>query len=335
MQRGLEKIDAPEFAAGKTRKVKLPQTDVIAELVGNLTGQIDITGGTGAGDPFADGANRAVDEYRLRVGKQTLQAVKAQTLGVVASVVEAAEFDQTIPSDDAAGTSETVDAWHAIPQYMLRSLVPDSLAFPANAFSKTPILEVAFAPADAWFTNDADATDFSYAGNEEYELYMRPLQGELPGSPRAIAARFPPLLAAYEEYAVETSESAAKIRLENIELGDEIRLLVIETFSAGVDGKRYEFDSSVIDDFRLELDDDDIYGETSFAAAQQQNVRQYDTLTAKKTGVVIVDSAEDRQTGPGDLWRRTDPRSTPILHMSTSKQTGECLVRVTTFSVRR
>lgn len=337
-QIGLEKIEGPSFTAGGRKRVYLPQTDAVHEYLLNLTGQIDVTGGTGAGDPFADGAYRAFEELRELVGKQAIQAVKATTLGKIAKLMgEGAEdgFVQTIPTDDAAGVSYPIDVWLSLPQFMPWSARQHGHAFPAAAFSKKPILEVLFGDAEDLFTNDADATGIAYGGSEVAELYQRPLMGEgVPENPRAMAARFPPVLYNYHEYDVVTSETAARIKLENVEQGDEVRTVIVETFSAGVNGARFEYDSNVIEELRFELDDDDVWGLASFAAGQQQNARVYG-LTALETGTLFIDAAENKEAGRGDLWQRKSRTSVPTLYMKTSKEAGECLIRVTTMTVRR
>jgi hypothetical protein len=329
-----QKIDAPDFQAGGRKRVELPQTGVIHRLLIHLAYGIVTTGGTGAGAPFADASHRVIQEFRTLAGKTPVQAVKVQTLGIMEQLWGKGALVQSNPTDDTAGTESGLHAWIDLPQFMPHSFTPHAFGFPTAALSVRPYLEIVYGSASDLFTSAADGT-FAFEGNEDVELFMEELEGdELPRQAEALARRFPPVLWNYYERDIVQSATDEKVRLTGIEPGDEVRAVIVEAFSGGVGGALYAYDSNVVEELRLEIDDEDVYGVVSMEAVQQRNAREY-LQTALTSGVAVIDAAENQLTGPGELWPRRSRTITPTLHLKTSKEAGECMVRVTTVTVKR
>jgi hypothetical protein len=328
---GFQRVsEAPALVPGDRRSVELPRTGVIHSLMLRVRYTMTIVGGTGAGDAFADAAARLIEEVRLVAGKRALQTITGQTLALLQTIWGEEEYAQTPPTTDAVGAYTDRETILDLIQYMPHSYRPHAFAFPAQAMREAPTLEVVMANGEALFTPTADFTSATISAVET-DLFMETLEGpehEVPRNPVAQAQTFVPLL--FQTYRREvTGSSPIALRLDGWERGQEARALIIETFAGGVNGARYAYNNALVEEVRLELDDDDVYGVVDFDAIRQRNKKNIRGLTELLTGVAVIDAAENQLTDKGQLFERKSATAVPVLHLKAAKQAGDCLIRVT------
>lgn len=318
---GKRSIKPPTFSEGAQTSEALRRENVVKMYLLRVVYDVVLTGGTGAGAPFADAAYRLLRSVQINVGGTLIHA-NGHTLGKIVKLFFPALYPQTDPTDDSAGTETGREAYIPIPFFMPWSMDPDEFGFP-SAQAQGTILPT-WANAAELFTTDADftASEIQNAVVNLYEHYY-------------IGAKRPPmsfsgLQIRRKELAVDSSGSP-QLSLDHLRKGQELRAVILEGFAGGSGGQRYDYNDDVLAEIRLDLNGRDVVEATPFSVLQADNVVEYE-LSARETGVAVAfDAATDKRTRFGDL-PVVSSEEPPTLYLSTSKETGDCKVVATTIA---
>lgn len=321
---GSRQIDSPNvpstYSVPKSVSVQLPRESLVYAFFARLRATADVTGGTGAGDVRADATFRLISRVLFTTSKRLMWAINGHTIGKVNKFLQPQVETQDPPSTDAAGTSEAIEGNYYLPAHLPRADRPETTMAPLYALDN-PQLTVELAAPSEMFTTDQDATKVEL-NDVTFDLFEHPVEN-LPKYPAKNLYGLE--LINNQEYIVPANEANHKFYLENIEPGEEIARIFVETFNDG------EYEDGIVDNVMLVVNGEDKFKTTPFSVQQDRNMRNYQ-LAQRETGVIAIDAAED--TRVGDLWLRRDG-SRPYLQAALTKASGVTKVVVTTFTVKR
>lgn len=320
MNRGLRKIEAPDFSAGNKTSADLKKENIVSAYLLRALYDLTVSGGTGAGSPYADAAHRMASIIRLsaQVGGSTVPFVNVRgvTLGLIQELFLATAWPQNPPAEVESETG--LYSQILIPLFMPRSLDPDEFAF-AAPFVSGPLIEVTTANAADLFSGE-DGTP-SFDAGAEWELYELPLLNAVK-NPKLYQG----MLINYTEHTITGDESDKELRLPQLRIGDELVRVIVE---AEADDAKND---SIITKIGLTVNGREVMDKVATAIYQGRNVTEYN-LSAAKSGVVVFDFAEDQMTGKSQLETIT-AETGHNLTVDLSKQSGTNKVRITTMHVR-
>lgn len=321
---GMVQADAPEFSAGKRRTVALRKHNNLHAVLLRVRGTFNVAGGTGVGTIYGDSLYRLVRSIGIKADGNDMVTIPGQSLHSMLSLLVEAEYDQDPPTTLAAGTAEPIELYLYLPFHMLHSFAPDAFALPTAAVD-SPTLVVDWGNADDMVTGeDGDVT----LSDMEVDLYEIPLQG-MTMNPSAYA----PIIISYNERPFAQSVKRAKIELPNLQPGMELARVLIEAFAGGAGGADYEYDDNLIETIALNLNGEDLIDQVPFDVLRNRNKVAYQ-LNARKTGVALIDSAEDKRTERGELYNIVGGLK-PYIEVDIAMQPGDCFVRATTIATIR
>ena len=319
-RQGMRAVEAPSFAEGKTRGVTLQERHVLSMLLLRTGYDFDVSGGSGAGDILSDAAYRVAQEITVQADGSPLHNVNGHTLGKIQKLLGREEYSQTDPTTDAAGTSEADrESFIPIPFSMPYSKRPHEFGLPTPT-AKARLLVKWLSGGDL-----VDGEDGAIAlSNVDPDLYEVPIYG-VPAEPYskwgAVSIR------KIEKDVV--SDGQITVDFDHLTNGQELRLVIIEGMAQGANADEFLYNDSVVTDVGpLDIANQEEFESVPFSVLQQRNKVAYQ-LSALETGVGILDAAEDRETGRGELWTVRGSQR-PFLKLDVAKQTNDTKVIVTT-----
>lgn len=316
---------APDYLAGRTSVAPLP-TDIIGRsLLVRLTGDLVVTGGTGAGAVRADAVAKLIDAVEIKAGNQTLQSWFGSALMVAERYFEPAQTPQVLPADDTAGTT-AIDVQLRIPCYEPRSLTGDEKAL-ALAVLPTPKLSITWGQPGDIFTDGTDNTGVELQ-NASVEVSVQTLE-DMVARGRSFAL---PLVYSYEVDVTQSAQGKAVV-LDNILAGTEVRAIIIQAEATGADAGGYEGSDALLSLVRFKINSREEIN-AARSVLQGDDVRTYG-LDAATAGVVVLDAAKDERTerGASQLWTLAG-REKPSVLLDLTKQAGDNRVRLTVIARR-
>lgn len=318
---GSRGIDAPEYAGGKRRTVLLPKQNLVFAYLATLAGTFNVTGGTAAGSVYADAMHRMFERVTLRGDGRDMISCRGRALGRIRKFFYNEEDFQDPPSNDTAGLSEAIEANLFIPTHMPRSYNEFAALLPSYAIDAPTLLIDWADAADALSGEDATAVAIA---DGALTLTEYPVGGLPLANPKALYGV--PLIRDIE-YSVVAAESARKIYLDHLSPGEELRAVLIETDDNDAPS------DALIEQFRLNINGVDELENTTWNAQRNRNKVTYG-LATRESGAIVLDSAEDERTGPGEMWTVFEgPR--PFLEVKTAAPTSGAKIWITTLSVKR
>lgn len=321
----LRRIDAPDFRAGGRTSVALRTDSLIRSYLLRITGNMTVTGGTGVGTIHPDAAFRLVPEVRIQAGGVAIVDTTGPTLGRLERLMEPTVTPQTVPDSLAAGAVEPFDVAIAIPLAFMHSFTPEFHALPSWALPALQ-LTVGFAnPADLAYGNDGQL-GFTNVAVELYEEVQE-------GSPKN-ARMYAPVQTITNEVPVVANVSDGKVRLEQISpIGGskmEIRGIMVEAFDNAASD--YLRTNGILNEVGFYLDNREVFEKIPAGLIQRRNAKTYG-LTGTELGVYLLDAAEDKKTGQGDLWTQDRANAVPYLSYDATYPGTPSILRVTTLGV--
>jgi hypothetical protein len=320
---GMRVLDAPDFAEGKQRAVRLPVGDIVAALLLRVRFDLVVTGGTGAGTVYDDAVFRILRAVTVRYDGTDQVTLTGQTLRILNRLFQPEEYPQTPPAL-TAGTHE-VEAQLFVPLNMPWSNQQDDFALPTTLV-RNPELLVDWGWATDLYTGE-DATGVAIQ-NADVDLYSFPVE-ESTRPPQAFA----PFLTTRAELPVTQAGTRVRLRLENLRPNMEVRAVLLEAFEGGTAGGDYEYSDALVTAASLNLNRRNVFEQIPFTVLQGRNKVAY-ALEAPEAGVAVFDAAEAKNTGRGQLWRVAG-NTAQYLELDLAAPTGDSFVRATVLATAR
>lgn len=317
----LSLVDTIDISFGKRqRPVNLRTTHLLAGVLLRFSATYTMTGGTGVGTMFTDALFRLFSLIQLNTGGEPQLTLTGQTINFIMQALYPTTYVQDQPSSLAAGASEAVECFMYLPLAMPHSFDPLATSLPSYVWPQQPpqlVLDVAAAAIIA--TGEDGAIGFTAP-----QLEVREVQ--------VLDENLDPTVRDFIEIHQVTQNIAAaaarqQVYLPTIAPGKEIVRVIVEGFdNSGND----VYTDSLITHLRLIIGGQDVQEKESWNILRQINKRDYQ-LSALYSGVVCLDSASDKGTGPGELWY-VGAGDRPYLEVTT---TAAANVRVTVIAVDR
>jgi hypothetical protein len=300
--------------------IALRTSALLFGLLLRLTGTFTVTGGTGAGTRHADSLFRLFRTIQVLTGGSSQLTLTGSTARFMDRLLNPSAFESTLPSALTAGLSESVEVNLYIPFAMPHSHDPYEFAMPAYGYGTDfPTLVIDAGAIGDVATGEDGTLALNSATLEVYEGIVEGIQ--TPTSEFGVLETF------QTEETSSGSETARRVYLPSIVGGQhEIRAVIIEALNATTDA----VSDTLISHVRLLVNGADAQEKVAWDVLRNINKVKYD-MSAREAGVVVLDAADDKGTGPGELWEpSTGDR--PYLELTT---TGAMKVRVTVLAVRR
>lgn len=312
-------------ASGQT-SIKIREKFLDAGMLVNVRGTLGVTGGTGAGAFLSDPIARLIRRIEVRGASNARISLRGLTLAAINRILEMGGYDQTPPDSLAAGASEAFSGWFRLPFAQPHSARPYETNLNTMGVQAPTLIVDAGAATDMTDGNEDGAlalTGFEVEVIEE--AIMQPAPGEVGRGRLRIVQTY---------IDVETSGTARKVYLDELGLGAEIRAILLEGMSGGSGETGFAYDNDVIGAAALVIDGGYAVERTTFNALRQRNKSTYQRASTE-TGIALLDAAEDKLTGSGQLWSVTRQQR-PYLELDLEPQgAGDNRVWVTTLVVER
>lgn len=306
-QIGMRRIKTMRLTEGALESIDLKMVDPQHALLVEIVGQFQATGAPGGGALRDDAPYRLVRQHRLLANNRPVQTFDGRTQRPFFKLFDEASWPQDGPTSIADATDEEIRIYHVVPGYMGHSLTGEQ-------FGIVPRAGVEYS-LELQLGNAADMVDGLEndveIANGEIRIYELPYQGD--------RGPFAPLIIQRYEAAV-TQTGEIELDFNTLGPGTEVRAVLIEGLSGGSTNVDFDHDDAVIEDVvGFEVDGEERIKTIPRVVMQGRNQRFYG-LTAIETGVVVLDSAENKRTEFGQLW--TVQRLRPKLRLSVDPQAG-------------
>lgn len=308
IQIGMRRIATIDFKEGELKTIPLELKNPLNAIVLELVGDWQATGAPGAGALRSDAAYRWLRQHRLLANNRPIQTMDGRASRPYHLLFDDELWPQVAPSSIADATDEAIRLTHIVPGYMGHSLIGEAFGIvPRGGVDYS--LELQMGDAD----DLVDAVENAVAiANGVVNVYEMPYQGD--------RGPFAPLIIQRFEKEVNAAGEVV-IDLNTLGPGTEVRALFIEGLSGGSNGHDYDHDDDVIVDLvSLEVDGEERMKTIPRETIQGRNVKFYG-LAAIEAGVMVLDSAENRRTEPGQLWSVRSLR--PKLTLNVAPQGGD------------
>lgn len=316
---GNRQIDAPDYASS-ARKVKdIPQQSLLHGLILTLDATFGVTGGDAAGSPYPDAMHRGVTQVGIVADGRQLVTLAGTTVNWIETFLYPGVRYQLAPSNDTAGLSEVVQLNMYIPFHIPRSFNEYECLLPTYATDSLQI-QVDWAAASALINGGSGVKALTGATTKMREV---PVDG-LPLSP---ATLYGLSMWGNISWPVPAAASNQKIYLDMVQPGEEIRCIIIEAFDNGA------VSDTLVTNLRLSINGKDELEQFTWNEFRSRNMANYG-FSARKSGAIILDAAEDKVTSYGDLWSRfAGPR--PYIEMTFAAPTSAASVLVSVNTIKR
>lgn len=319
---------APAWKTNDETSVDLRKRNVIAAYLLKYTATVDVTGGTGAGSIPDDSVFRFLRRIALNAADFDFMSFTGRFLYLYHLVMGRQLWPQTPVGSVVAASSHDIAANILIPGFMLHSYSPDEFGIPTTLLD-SPRLVLNTGTAEDFATGNDGALSFD--GDGEFELTEIPyieLQERGINPADFLGVRI-------KTVTREISQAGEiNVDLSHLGRGHDLRAVFIQALDTGA-GTKYEPTDALIERVRGPI----MGGRPKFernpwSDYQNKNVADYG-LDAVIDGAVILDSAEDKRTDPGEMWKVPNVPETPYVTLETAAPVGTAEVAVTTISVAR
>jgi hypothetical protein len=317
-----------EQAAPSNATIEFPLDRLPANVIAlnaRLHGNLVVTGGTGAGTIPADVMHRYMHEISTHYDSEERMATDAQFWRWYTRFFMPESPTNTIPLSLSAGT-KPVDVTvpvifnlpHASPAERNRFQLPAPSAV-------NPVLRIKTgALADLFINEDATSLAFTDA---KLELIAHCEEGVVQHGYHDLVE-----VQKYTSTA-DTATSAHTLELKHVDpTAHELLGVVVVAESGGVGGSGFLVSNTLIETLGFKNDGIDIIEPVSFTSLRNDNKVVY-RLSALEDGVVVLDSASDGDTRPGQLWNLG--RTKPMLTMKVVPGSGQNRITAYAILVRR
>lgn len=302
MRLGIERAGkAPEFVSGQETSEPIRQVhSLLAYLDVLVEGSLVITGGSGAGSYHTDAAHRVLRSLAVDYDGGTRIRVQGVDLATMEALFEPQPMVQTFPSSLAAGTYP-ISVLYRIPFLMpfAHQTQRERFALPVKLVD-TPLLKIeAGAPGDLTY----GATDYSgiaFSGMT-VQVYERPLLGIAP--PR-VGEYFPLLLnsTTYRLAGDVSSETHELTGFQGVPGTRELRAVIATAAAHGAGETDYRASNSILLKLGIHIPGVEKIDPVTASLIQRHNAQVYNR-TSVRTGVYVLDAAENQNVAPHELWR--------------------------------
>lgn len=321
--------DAPPGATNDETSVDLRQRTVQAAYLLRMTGTVDVTGGTGAGSVPDDSLYRFIRRIALNAADFDFQSVSGRALYLEHAFMNLSPWPQTPIADLSASASNNIVANYLLPGQMLWSLSPDEFGIPTQLLD-SPRMVLNLLDAEEMVTGNDGA--FAFSSGPEFTLYEIPYlelqeRGINPAS----------FLGVRRKTVVKpvTQAGETQVVLSHLGAGHDLRAVIVNALEADADGKYSPSDTLVEDVRGPVLGGVPKFETVPFEVLQDKNVSDYQ-LAAVQSGAIVLDSAEDKRTDPGQMWKVPAVKEDPTIEFTAGTPSANgARVEVTTISVKR
>jgi hypothetical protein len=321
--------EAPPGVTNDETSVDLRQRTVNAAYLLRMEGTVGVTGGTGAGTVVDDSVYRPFRRLALNAADFDFQSITGRALYLEHAFMNLSPWPQTPIADLSDGASNDVVANILLPGQMLWTLSPDEFGIPTQLLD-SPRLVLNMLDAEEMVTGNDGALAFT--SGPTFTLYEVPYM-EL--QERGISpAGF---LGVRRKTVVKNITQAGDVQvvLSHLGAGHDLRAVIVNALEADADGK-YSPSDTLIEQVRgpilggvpkFEQNPWDVY--------QDKNVSEYQ-LDAVESGAIVLDSAEDKRTDLGQMWKVPMVKEDPTIEMVAGTPSANgARVEITTISVKR
>lgn len=330
-RKGMRVQDAPDFVAGKRKEVAITPENVVSYHLLRTEYDTSVAGGSGAGSVLGDAAYRLPKVITIQAGGRPLHHVNGHTIRRIVQAFYPEEFAQTDPADLSAGGGDTArESLVPIPYFLPYSKTPDEFALPTTRAKPRALVDWGSGP------DLVDGEDGVVSlSNVETELIEVPLYGVTLPNGQAPPPDFYGVVSIRHTVKEITQDGTPTVKLDWLEEGQEIRAVIVEGMAKD-DANNDEFlhDDRVVEKVGpLQVAGTEEFEQVDAGVIQNRNKVTYQRGSLL-TGTYILDAAEDRRTGPGDLWTVAGEKD-PTLDLQVAAQTNDTQVVVTTIAVVR
>lgn len=291
---GSELVKSVAVNEGEKVTLEIRKKNLVAGYLVRFTATHVIAGGATNGTAHTDALHRMIQRVRVGMSGIQMQEVDGRTLRVVEKLFQPSTYEQTAPATLAATAGQAIELYFLVPFYMFHSYQPEEFALATyDPDVQNPTLEVQL----------GYAREMVYGEDRTHSLTNARLQFfELPqlGTPLASDV-YAPLMMKQWTVNLPAVANGEKLELRGLLPLDEIRAVLIETEDNGAAGADYRYSNAILGDVALRVNGSDAVSRTPAAVMRQRNKSTYG-LAASETGVVVLDAAEDKNTGRGELW---------------------------------
>lgn len=283
-----------------------------------------VTGGSGAGTIPADALHRYLRKLVVKYEGEDRMTAPAQFWRWLVRFLMPSSPENTQPSSLAANANQAVEITvpvlfnmaHATPEEQDRFNLPVQ-------HTDNPVLSIELgSPSDCAIGEDG-TVGFT---NPKIEVLAETIAG-------AAEHPFQDLIEVHQ-FTIDANQSdnALSVVLTGLKAGLEVRAIFIAAESGGVGGAGHQVSDTLIRSLIFKNGGVTLYDKTAWDSLRNLNKMAY-ALTARESGVVILDAAEDRDTRPGQLWDIGAVK--PELVFDVNPGAGQNRIRIWALGVRR
>jgi hypothetical protein len=300
--------------------IQIRTTHLLAGLLLRFSATYTMTGGSGVGTMFADALFRLFQLVTVTTGGEPQLTLTGQTINAIMSALYPTNYQHDQPVSLAAAASESVECFLYLPFAQPHSFDPLATALPSYVWPQQPQqLVVDFDAAGVVASGEDGVIGFTAPQLEVREVQV--LDENMDPTVRDF------MRIVQTEQNIGAASSREQVYLPGMTPGEEIRLVLVETFD---NTGAFVYTNTIVSHLRLIVAGQDVQEKESFDLLRQINKRDYN-LAALMSGCVFLDSASDRGTALGELWYVSEG-DRPYMEVTT---TAACKVRVTVIAIQR
>lgn|GEM_PF-4773965 len=321
------KVKGPDFEAGRSTDPKPLPTNLLARaLTLVITGVFKVVGGDGSGTLHPDAVWRILRALEISGDNATPIRAVAAVFRVIEKFWTRIPGTQVGPVSLAAGVAQPLEVRIPIPFYMPWSNAPDTCSLALYDTSEPAIQIQCGAASELCYGLAAGAVPTFE--NMRVEMEFQTTDG---GPLGRDGQMYGLMMMAFKELILQDSGTDQTLDL-NLDMS-EILAVIVETLDHGVAGSNFRHTDAMITELSLAVNGVTARSPISWNSLREENKTDYG-LNAREPGVAVFHAAQDRLTGPGELW--PVGLTKPVIKFN-AKHTGNGVnkIRVTVIGVAR